>query len=199
MVMRVFFFGGYKASPKDIDAWTGTAAAQRSDATFEGFPWPPSAVHSDDVHAIRAAKADGTIDRAVKLISAIKDELIFIVGHSSGCAIANAVDERLGNTGYVNLISLDGFRPSKAQQGRASTQMWSARNGKHTSLNYAKNELGGRLKVWDAQSCTNVWSLHFSMVNTATSDTTVKSNKDIANGYKGCRANLCWLVVNPWL
>ena len=195
MGISVFFFGGFRATQKDVDAWKGTAAAQRSDVSFEGFPWPPSAWHvADDEHAVRAAKGDGSLAKAIKAISALKDDVIFIVGHSSGCAIANAVDEGLKSTSNTNLVSLDGFRPSSAQQKRASTQMWSARNGKFTSLNFPKKgDLGGRLKVWPGQNCTNVWSLHFSLVNTATTDDTVKGQKDIVNGYAGCRANLCWL------
>jgi hypothetical protein len=35
-----------------------------------------------------------------------------------------------------------------------------------------------------------MWALHFSLVNAAATDSTVKS---IATGYAQCRANLVWL------
>ena len=196
MGIRVFFIGGFRATLNDIDSWTGSAAAQRPDVRFEGFPWPAAAWHvaSDDEHVVKVVRGAGALDKTIKTVAAAKDDVVFIVGHSSGCAIANAVDEGL-NTSNTNLISLDGYRPNTAQRQRTSTQMWSARNGKNVSRNFPKKgDLGGRLKVWTGQSCTNEWSLHFSVVNTATSDATVTGGSDaIKNGYQGCRANLCWL------
>jgi len=190
---RVFFFGGFQATQKDVDSWKGSAAAQRSDVSFESFPWPPSIWHfDDDEHAVKAVKGDGTLAKAITAISAHKDDIVFVVGHSSGCAIAIAVDQGLSYAGNINLVLLDGYRTIGAQ--RPSTQIWSARNGKHTAWNYPrKGNFQGRLKVWTGRNCTNEWSLHFSLVNTATSDQTVSGHKDLAKGYEGCRANLCWL------
>jgi hypothetical protein len=101
----------------------------------------------------------------------------------------------------VNLVVLDGSAPNVAQRNRLTTQVWcaeDANNSKNKTENYSKNypwlkDIGP--SMYHAQNCTNEWSLHFSLVNTATSDKMVKSNKDIANGYLGCRANLCWIPV----
>ena len=194
MGTRVFFFGGFQATQQAVASWKGSAAAQRSDVSFESFPWPPSIWHFDDAdHAVKAATGDGTLAKAIDAISAHKDDIIFVVGHSSGCYLAMAVDQGLSYTGNINLVLLDGFRTLDGAQ-RPSTQIWSAQNGKYTAYNWPKKgNFGGRLKIWTGRNCTNEWSLHFSLVNTATTDDTVGGHDDLGNGYAGCRANLCWL------
>jgi len=198
----VLFIGGFGAQISDINLWKTSAAGQRKDATFDGYPWPPSAKGSSDKSAVTAFEAARSMPEAIKKITDGKYDEVYIVGHSSGCAIANKIDEELaaalGKTSKlkVNLVALDGFRPSVAQRGRPTTQVWCAENDKDkskTSLNhkYLKDTAG--LRMFPAQDCTNVWSLHFSLVNTTTSDKTVKSNKDISSGYSNCRANLCWM------
>ena len=198
----VLFIGGYGAKIGHIELWKSSAADQRKDCIFDGYPWPPSAKGSSDTSATTAFEKAKSMPEAIKKITDSKCDNIFIVGHSSGCAIANKIDEELmkvlgkAGTPTVNLVALDGFAPSVAQRSRATTQVWCADDSKdksNTSLNhkYLKDIAG--LNMYHAQGCTNIWSLHFSLVNTTTSDKTVTSNQDIASGYLNCRANLCWL------
>jgi hypothetical protein len=198
----VLFIGGYGAKIGDIDHWKSSAAGQRSDLTFDGYPWPPSAKDASDTSALAAFNAAKSMPEAIKKILDSKCDEVFIVGHSSGCAIANSIDEELmkalGKTSKVtvNLVALDGFLPSAAQRHRPTTQVWCADDSKdasHTSLNYNSVTNVKGFKTYHAQGCTNIWSLHFSLVNTTISDKTMKTNKDIPNGYANCRANLCWL------
>ena len=39
----VLFFGGYKATLTDINVWCASAAAQKANVTFDGYPWPSGA------------------------------------------------------------------------------------------------------------------------------------------------------------
>jgi hypothetical protein len=206
----VLFIGGYQASQTDISLWTASAGQQTpSDWTFDGFFWPPSAAHADSNSALSAFGERG-INEALKKIEDHMPGDVFIVGHSSGCAIANAIDEALtkkiegkqskADQAKVNLVALDGFVPSQGQLGRGNTQVWSAENGANKSLNYTKlqKRIGGRLKKYPAnKQCTNIWSLHFSLVNSNTSDKMVNTNQDLGNGYLNCRANLCWVPASP--
>ena len=48
MSQAVFFFGGYRASQLNIDAWVRTAKQQKPSVEFIGFPWPKDADSSDD-------------------------------------------------------------------------------------------------------------------------------------------------------
>jgi hypothetical protein len=198
----VLFIGGYGAKMNHIQWWTTSAGDQRKDVTFDGYPWPPAAANGKAKSATTAFDNAKSMPEAIKKITDSKCNDIYIVGHSSGCAIANRIDEELakalgtGSKITVNLVCLDGFTPSGAQLGRSTTQVWSAVNNKDntkTALNYQwlKNTKG--LNIYQAQDCTNIWSLHFSLVNTTTSDKTVTSGDDIPNGYQNCRANLCWL------
>lgn len=41
-----------------------------------------------------------------------------------------------------------------------------------------------------AGDCKSPWALHFSVVNAAASDASVK---DVSTGYANCRANLVWM------
>jgi hypothetical protein len=115
---------------------------------------------------------------------------IFIVGHSSGCAIANEVNSRLdGDHKNVTLVDLDGFAPHPKQKKGAKVQAWYAvgPGGKGKSVNHAI----GRIKS-TATYATQPWSLHFSLVNkAATNDITNKNYP--TEGYAGCIANLDFL------
>jgi len=198
----VLYIGGYGAKPNHIALWKTSAAGQRKDVTFDGYPWPPAATNGKAKSATTAFDNAKSMPEAIKKITDSNCNEVYIVGHSSGCAIANWIDEELaktlgtGSKVTVNLVCLDGFTPSGAQLGRSTTQVWCAVNNKDntkTSLNHQwlKNTKG--LNIYQAQDCTNVWSLHFSLVNTTASDKTVKTADDIPNGYLNCRANLCWL------
>ena len=97
MSAYVLFFGGYKATRTDINVWSASAAAQKSDATFDGYPWPAGA-SSDATSAISTFTAAGSYAQAIATIQECATDLIYLVGHSSGCAIANAVDRGLKDT-----------------------------------------------------------------------------------------------------
>lgn len=187
----VFFFGGYKATQTDMNVWAGSARAQRSDVEFTAFAWPRGA-DADDRSAVATATKNGQLGAAVEAIAASSADSIFIVGHSSGCAIANAVDRKLEDHARIVLVALDGFGPDRNQLARATTQVWAAVCDGATSRNHGslKALVGGKLKVYEATDCKTMWALHFSLVNAAASDAAVTS---VATGYTNCRANLVWL------
>ena len=191
LTISVFYFGGYKASSPDMDRWLKSAQKQRSDVDFHAFPYPPDATSEP------TDKDVDTFKSVIKNINETQAEKIFIVGHSSGCAIANAVDRRLKDTTKVTLVALDGFAPDAKQLKRKSTQIWSAESGAGKSYNHdrLKNRLGDRLQIFHATAdCTTELALHFSLVNISANDTDLKSFKtDLKNGYKDCVTNLCWL------
>ena len=184
----VIFFGGYQATQSNIDAWLNSATGQRSDIEFSAFPWPHGA-SSDAKSAVATFTKSGQYKSAVAAIQASKADKIYIVGHSSGCAIANAVDKGLQDTSKVALVALDGFTPDVGQLKRTSTQVWGAICDGVKSMNYPGLD-GGRRKVYEAKDCKTKWALHFSLVNAAATDRLVTS---IASGYAQCRANLAWL------
>lgn len=188
----VFFFGGYNATENDVKAWVASAKGQKSAAEFSAYPWPRGAA-SDDRSAVTGFKNAGMFKTAVKAVESSNADLIYLVGHSSGCAIANAVDEALKDHSKIVLVSLDGFKPSREQLKRASTQVWGAECDGVKSRNY-HDALKGQLKVYTATNCKTMWALHFSLVNSAANDKDVPNIKGgWVNGYVNCRANLVWL------
>ena len=136
----VLFIGGYHAKISDINLWKASAGDRMKDWKFDGYPWPPSAKDASDTSAIAAFK--GSMTEAIAKIVDGKYDQVYIIGHSSGCAIANKIDEtlagKLKDTSNVNLVALDGFAPSNAQRNRPTTQVWCAQDGKNTS-NKSKN------------------------------------------------------------
>ena len=188
MSTAVFFFGGFEASQTDVDAWVRSAKQQKPNIDYSAFPWPQGA-SSDDVGAVKGSKNSGQFKSAVAAIEACSADLIYIVGHSSGCAIANAVDNGLKDHSKVVLVSLDGFTPDREQLKRSSTQVWGAMCDGVKSRNY-HGGLGSRLKVYLATDCKTEWALHFSLVNAAATDKLVPTRQ---KGYFQCQANLVWL------
>jgi hypothetical protein len=189
MSASVFFFGGYKASQTDIDAWLRSAKPQKPNIEFSGFPWPRRASSGAD-SAVTTFTKSGQYKSALDGIQACSADKIYIVGHSSGCAIASAVDKGLKDASKVVLVALDGLIPDLEQLARSSTQVWGAVCGDVKSRNYPEGLVGDRLKVYQATDCKTLLALHFSLVNAAATDSVVKS---IATGYARCRANLVWL------
>lgn len=187
----VFFFGGYLASQTDMNLWVGSAKAQRQDVEFAAYPWPSSATDSGGSAGTTSFRKSGQFDAAVKAIQASPADRIFVVGHSSGCAIANAVDKALKDKSRIELVALDGYLPDGKQLERASTQVWSAEHDGHVSLHHdtLKKLAGARFKVYKAGAGTTKLALHFAVVNTAAND----DIKKIRQGYTNCRANLAWL------
>jgi hypothetical protein len=185
MKVYVVFIGGYKSSPPDMELWLASARKQRDDVVFDACPYPEGAGYKD-TQAV--AGFEKQFDEVIKKIEGSAADKIFIVGHSSGCAIANEVNSRLkGDHKNVTLVDLDGFTPSADQVKGAKTQVWSAEGGKGHSLNWSK-----RHKIYPALHATQTWSLHFSLVNTAATDAITRENYK-SKGYAGCFANLCWL------
>jgi alpha-beta hydrolase superfamily lysophospholipase len=192
MITCIFFFGGYQATITDMMKWQGSAATQTSDDVYVfTYAWPAGA-SAGARSAISKFNKAGTFDKAVSSITSSGADRIVIVGHSSGCAIANAVDHALADHDKVSLVALDGFAPDRAQLARPGTQVWAAECNGVESRNHAslKGVVGSRLKIYKATGCRSSWALHFSLVNAAASDASVKS---IATGYVNCRANLMWL------
>jgi hypothetical protein len=146
MSTYVVFFGGYKASQTDMKVWLGSAKAQKSSIEFSAFPWPHGA-DSGASSAVTTFTKSGQYDAAVAAIKASGADSIYIVGHSSGCAIANAVDRSLKDHSNVVLVALDGFGPDRKQLARSTTQVWAAVCGDAKSRNYKslKNLVGCKL------------------------------------------------------
>ena len=91
MSAYVLFFGGYHASASDVKAWWASAKAQKPDVMFDCFPWP-SGANADAESAVSTFTKAGSYALALTTIHSHAADNIYIVGHSSGCAIANAVD-----------------------------------------------------------------------------------------------------------
>ena len=189
MSTLVVFFGGYQATQSDMDMWMQNARGQRPDVEFNAFRWPRGA-SSDAKGALSGSHSTGQFKAAIAAIQASTADTIYIVGHSSGCAIANAVDKALDDTSNISLIALDGFSPDASQLQRSTTQAWGARCGNIMSMNFPYRA-GARQRVFETPDCKTKWALHFSVVNMAAMDSLIKS---VATGYAQCRSNLEFLL-----
>jgi hypothetical protein len=191
MSILVIFFGGYKASKTDMELWRASAGKQRDDVQFEAFPYPDIQGAGDD-DAVAGFKKQFGFDAVIKTIEGSGADTLFIVGHSSGCAIANELNSRIKEDKFhITLVDLDGFAPSPDKKKKSTVEAWSADgdSGKKHSLWWASNK-----KISHAIHATNKYSLHFSLVNkAATDDITSLSLDDLKKGYAGCIANLDWL------
>lgn len=204
MSTAVYFFGGFNASQDDIDAWVKDAQRQKPHVTFSGFPWESGPDSWPAETVVKGSKKKGTkkIDQFTSAVDAIKAcgaDKIYIVGHSSGCAVSNAVDKEitkgLKDPSKFVLVTLDGFSPDDDQLKRENTQVWGADCGDPKSKDYvtSKNFPGlskGRRKIHHTTNCTKLWPLHFSLVNDSANNDTVHG---ISTGYFKCKANLEWL------
>jgi len=188
MSAAVFYFGGYLASEHDIDAWLRSARAQKPTVEFIGFPWPKGASSGAD-SAVRTFSRGGKYDSVIDDIQSNGADKIYIVGHSSGCAIANAVHAGLEYIGHHVLVALDGFTPSALQLDEETTQVWGAVCDGVRSRNFP-GLVKGRRRIYTAKNCKSEWALHFSLVNANATDRLVTS---ISKGYANCQANLCFL------
>ena len=187
MTIYVVFIGGFQSSKTDMDLWLASATTQRSDVKFDAYPFPDIR-NPDEGPSI--AGFEKRFDEVIQKIEDSGADTIFIVGHSSGCAIANEVNSRLkGDHKNVTLVDLDGFAPHPKQKKGATVQAWYAvgPGGKGKSMNHSLGH-----KKYIAAHATEPWSLHFSLVNkAATNHITNKNYK--TEGYAGCIANLDWL------
>ncbi|HXC96611.1 MAG TPA: hypothetical protein VNU92_13005 [Edaphobacter sp.] len=190
MSIYVVFFGGFRASQPDMNLWQTSAEKQRNDVKFDAFPYPENAGAGDT----DAANGFKQYDDVIKKIADVGADLLFIVGHSSGCAIANKLNSLIkGDHSRITLIDLDGFAPNDDQIKKSTVEVWSAEEsgGKGKSLHWAAGH-----KKFISPSATQEWSLHFSLVNSAATDAITKENYR-TRGYAGCIANLCWLPKKP--
>src|SRR5579864_3123976 len=187
MSILVVFFGGFRASQTDMELWLASAKKKHSDVRFEAFPYPDGAGPDRDDAVNGFSKQ---FDAVVKTIEDSGADTIFIVGHSSGCAIADEVNSRVeGDHKNIILVDLDGFAPLHKQIKGATVQAWSAvgTDPEDHSLNWAKGNI-----MFTSAHATQPWSLHFSLVNSAATDAINKHNYK-TKGYAGCIANLRFL------
>ena len=196
MSSYVLFFGGYQSTQTNMDVWLASARAQRKDVKFDAVPYPAGASASNEHGAVSTFEKQDHGDQYDGVITQIGTsgaDQTYIVGHSSGCAIANAIHRELKDKSHVILIALDGFPPDSNQLGQSGAQLWSADCGDATSLNYdwLVGKVGvSQVKVYHATDCKTKVSLHFSLVNVAA---TTKIVTSIDTGYRNCKANLFWL------
>jgi hypothetical protein len=191
------FFGGYKAKQEQVDRWLASARKQKPGIEFGVRPWPTGAATADGDDGINNFKTTGQFDSLVAALKASPADKIYIVGHSSGCAIANEVDRALKGSKVASklvLVSLDGFRPDPDQLARDNTQVWGAVSGAHKSYHYPKpdekRKFGKKFKEYTAKTgVTTEFALHFSLVNTAVTNDT----GNLEQGYDNCEANLKWV------
>ena len=188
MTINVLFFGGYMATEHDMIVWSDSAKEQRPDLWIRTTPWVIGASASDPLK-----KYEFIIEHNRRSTENLTDET-YIVGHSSGCAIANEVASRIPDKTKIRLICLDGFVPYKDQLKNPTTQIWSARQTNILtcySLNYKNLEEFPHFNVYEPpiHPCTHKWALHFSLVNANADDNILA----ISMGYYNCKANLCWL------
>lgn len=188
MSTTVFYFGGFNASQNDIDSWVRSARQQKPTVDFIGFKWESGTKSWPADVVVKGAKASGQYKAALEAIQACKAETVYLVGHSSGCAVSNALDRELKDE-RINLVALDGFSPDDDQLKKAGTQVWGAICGKIKSKNFP-GPSRGRRRIYEAVNCTELWSLHFSVVNEASADGKVRN---VATGYLNCKANMGFL------
>jgi hypothetical protein len=130
-LMKIHFFGGYRATNQNVLAWCNSLETKQPNVIAIGWPYPIGSSAGDP---LKCWNCSGSI---AKLISVDVDECL-IVGHSSGCALANDVAGKALALGAKNfrLIALDGFLPRPELLNLPGTVVWSAEcNGVH-SLNY---------------------------------------------------------------
>ena len=188
-MIRVLFFGGYASTPAQVTAWMHGAQKQRPDVEFLAWSYPPGA-GADRQDALNGFGND-RFDQIVSLIRSHPDDEHVIVGHSSGCAIADAVAEGLGDPPVpdfkARLVVLDGFTPDRPIS--IPVEYWSARCGTARSRNWkALCDLPDFHAYW-ADNAYTPWALHFSLINV----NVPPYLEDLNHGYDDCRANLCWL------
>jgi hypothetical protein len=193
MSTLALFFGGYMASPADVQSWANSAQALRKDVDFQAYPYP----HGADWHAESAVSgAKDFIKQAIAAIKSSSADTIFIVGHSSGVAIADALDRQLKDHSKISLVALDGGPPGGKQGRRPSTQVWAATyDDTYFSKNYDSMKDSPRFHKYTAtHKLTDEWSLHYSLVNESVDDGLAKKGSHkYAAGYAKCKANLAWL------
>ncbi len=189
-MIQIYFFGGYLSSQSDVDMWRSSAYSQNPLLNITAYPWPQGASSEDPLKTFK-----GSLQIAREIVKV--NGPVYIVGHSSGCAIANEVawlTRYLDSKCNFSLICLDGFRPTRILFLLPKTQCWSAHSqdnlNEYWSLNYkVLSESNPSFHVYEAKVIEQ-WPLHFSLVNE-----NVTNNTTIETGYKNCKANLMFLTT----
>jgi len=171
-VTQLFFFAGVDATHDDVASWKHSLERKRPvKATV--FHW----------HGELDAWDDGILDDISGTVVAGDS----VVGHSSGCEIANEVAARVLDRGLSDfrLIALDGYTPNEVMMEMPGTVRWSAENVKTgaTSRNYIVSD-PPHYRVYRA-NVTREWPLHFSLVNLSVND----EYSTITDGYRNCDVN----------
>jgi ABC-type branched-subunit amino acid transport system substrate-binding protein len=198
--VEVFFFGGFRASEADMKVWQDSAEGQRPGVTFHTFPWPPAAPSDDPTKIVNAFK---DFNAVVRQIDESDADVVYVVGHSSGAAIAKAIQHKVKNQDQVVLVDLDGFAPDRDQLGAdQSTQVWVANNaaGKKSmnSSGLDTKRFADNIHRDTAPFASTPRALHFSLVNAIIDDERIHRGEREKNwtryGYRPtCVANLSWL------
>ena len=185
----IFFFGGAQATYSDVEAWRRSALQQNAYLDIFTFPWPTGA---NPFHPLNDWPSTNSMLLARMVADWRDNDDAYIVGHSSGCAYSNDVAAKVHQYyphARFHLIVLDGFAPAQVLAELPNTQIWSAKSGGHLSLNYTALEHYPHFKVYEPDhALTKTWGLHFSLVNTKTTDNTA-----IQTGYLDCNSNLTFL------
>jgi len=192
----IFYFGGYEATTAEVDLWQKSALAQTGgDYQFNVYPYPAGA--SSSASSAIKGFGQGNINVLAKEIIDNASTQFIIVGHSSGCAIADAIAAGViaqASTTVLNvrLVVLDGFLPSSEVKEKMPYKCYSAYDDGHYSLNWsAMKTCGNNFVPLETPYCgSDIWCLHFSLVNSAATSSIVKT---IPEGYTDCVANLAWL------
>ena len=177
--MKVYFFGGWRATKQNVQAWCSSLEKKRPTLTAIGWPYPIGATSGNPL------KQWIFSEPLAKLIRVDADDCL-IVGHSSGCRIANDVASTALALGAKNfkLIALDGFQPDAHLLNLPGTMVWSAECNKVHSLNYDALKGSKDFHVYPAKVIKK-WPLHFSLLNVNVSD----DHSNLADGYRNCDAN----------
>jgi hypothetical protein len=179
--MKVYFFGGYRSTRDNVSAWCSSLEKKQSKVTAIGWPYPIAAT------AAGPLKRWNFSESVAKLIRVDTDDCL-IVGHSSGCMIANDVAAMALALGAKNfkLIVLDGAAPKQPKLlSLPGTMLWGAECNGVRSLNYGALKGKNNFHSYPAK-VTQKWPLHFSLLNLNVSD----DHKLLAEGYRNCDVNL---------
>ena len=189
MSILYVFFGGFQADKTAMELWLASACNLRDDIKFLAYPYPSP--HASDTAAVAGFKKNVGFDTVIDIINKSGADTLFIVGHSSGCAIANALNALVDPDKFqITLIDLDGFAPHHDQRKKSVVEAWSADGPdpkKDQSLRWSAHH-----KMSHSTEATKKWALHFFLVNKTATDKITHKNYD-TEGYAGCIANLDWL------
>lgn len=200
----VVFFGGYRSTQADMNAWASAARRSRGqsfDFLAIAYPANTSFVEREAVLANNVV-----IDAIAGQIKATPNRTFVVVGHSSGGGVAAAVvQEAGGGRKNVRLIVLDdgianNFKPPPGFDTARQVECWSAVSGSLGSLDRVPTRASCKnYHEMRASSCRTPFCLHFALVNL---NAPPDLNKDTAfvvapngttGGYRNLRVNLSWL------